>query len=68
MNFIKLTKEKLDINSISELVTDERCGAISIFVGTTRDNFDDKPVSRVLLLLFLRVNLTFISDFHRFYH
>ncbi|XP_031626998.1 molybdopterin synthase catalytic subunit [Contarinia nasturtii] len=44
MNFTKLTKEKLDINSISELVTDERCGAISLFVGTTRDNFDDKPV------------------------
>ena len=48
MNFIKLTKEKLDINSISELVTDERCGAVSIFVGTTRDNFDDKPVGEII--------------------
>lgn len=45
MNFIRLAKEKLDINSISELVTDESCGAVSIFVGTTRDNFEDKQVS-----------------------
>lgn len=45
MNFIKLTSGKLDINAISELVTDEICGAVSIFVGTTRDNFDEKPVS-----------------------
>lgn len=45
MNFVKLTDEKLDINSISELVTDESCGAVSIFVGMTRDNFEDKQVS-----------------------
>lgn len=50
MNFIKLTSGKLDINAISDLVTDEICGAVSIFVGTTRDNFEDKPVSIAFLL------------------
>lgn len=44
MNFIHLTEEKLDINAISERVADESCGAISLFVGTTRDHFDDKKV------------------------
>lgn len=47
MNFTRLTKEKLDVNSISELVADETCGAISLFVGTTRDNFEDKKVSSI---------------------
>lgn len=45
MNFTKLTKERLDINAISERVADDTCGAISLFVGTTRDNFEDKRVS-----------------------
>lgn len=53
MNYIKLTSGKLDINAISELVTDEICGAISIFVGTTRDNFEDKPVSMIFPLFFV---------------
>lgn len=42
MNFLHLTKDKLDLNATSELVAHESCGAISFFVGTTRDNFDDK--------------------------
>lgn len=45
MNFIELTQQKLDINKISELVTDECCGAVSLFVGTTRDNFEEKKVN-----------------------
>lgn len=45
MNFIHLTEQKLDVNAISERVTDESCGAISLFVGTTRDNFEDKKVN-----------------------
>lgn len=44
MNFLKLTFDKLDINGISELVVHETCGAVSLFVGTTRDNFDGKEV------------------------
>lgn len=49
MNFTKLTKERLDINAISERVADDTCGAISLFVGTTRDNFEDKRVSSLFI-------------------
>lgn len=45
MNHLKLTKDKLDLNSINDLVLDESCGAVSFFTGITRDNFEDKKVS-----------------------
>ncbi|XP_055371781.1 molybdopterin synthase catalytic subunit [Condylostylus longicornis] len=44
MNYIKLTEESLNVGEISDLVADSSCGAISLFVGTTRDNFEDKKV------------------------
>lgn len=50
MNFLKLTKDKLDLNVINDLVAHESCGAISFFSGTTRDNFENKEV-------FIRINL-----------
>lgn len=46
MNFLQLTKDPLDLNAIAELVKHESCGAVSIFVGTTRDVFEDKKVSQ----------------------
>lgn len=48
MNFIKLTFDKLDINGINELVVHESCGAVSLFVGTTRDNFEEKEVNFIV--------------------
>lgn len=44
MNFLKLTKDKLDLEAIQTLVLDETCGAISIFIGITRDHFENKKV------------------------
>lgn len=44
MNFLQLTEEKLDVNKVTDLVSHESCGAVSIFVGITRDNFEDKQV------------------------
>lgn len=44
MNFIELTEEKLDVTDVSEKVAHESCGAVSMFVGITRDNFEDKKV------------------------
>lgn len=44
MNHLKLTKEKLDLDAIQNLVLDSACGAVSIFCGITRDNFEDKKV------------------------
>lgn len=47
MDHLKLTVDKLSVDAISELVTDDTCGAVSIFVGTTRDNFEGKKVLRL---------------------
>lgn len=66
MNFIHLTEDKLDINAISDRVTDESCGAISLFVGTTRDNFDDKKVGRrTMLFLSIFLNYQKNDDFSK---
>lgn len=43
-NHLLLTRDTLNVGVISDLVTAGSCGAISIFVGTTRDNFEDKKV------------------------
>jgi len=47
MNHLKLTHEKLDLEFIQNLVLDESCGAVSLFVGTTRDNFENKKVIKL---------------------
>lgn len=44
MNFVKLLNSKLSVEEISNLVSSPSCGAISFFVGTTRDNFENKQV------------------------
>lgn len=44
MEHLKLTHDKLSVEHISDLVVSPKCGAISIFVGTTRDNFEGKSV------------------------
>lgn len=33
MDYIEITDEILDVNKISQMVTDPSCGAVSIFVG-----------------------------------
>ncbi|KOB68192.1 Molybdopterin synthase catalytic subunit, partial [Operophtera brumata] len=47
MDHLKLTVDKLLVDEISDLVSDDSCGAISMFVGTTRDNFEGKKVLRL---------------------
>ncbi|KAG8228432.1 hypothetical protein J437_LFUL003909 [Ladona fulva] len=44
MDFIKIVDAKLNLEEISELVTKSTCGAVSFFVGTTREYFEDKKV------------------------
>ena len=53
MNYLKLTREKIDVEVLSDLVSDETCGAISLFVGTTRNNFEDKKVSHYVTKTFI---------------
>ncbi|XP_015120144.1 molybdopterin synthase catalytic subunit [Diachasma alloeum] len=46
-SIVHLQKEKLNINDIIEAVTSPSCGAISTFIGTTRDNFESKKVLKL---------------------
>lgn len=48
-NIIKLQHNKLLIDEIINDVVSPSCGAISTFIGTTRDNFDSKTVSFICL-------------------
>ncbi|KAM6109784.1 molybdopterin synthase catalytic subunit isoform 1-T2 [Phoenicopterus ruber ruber] len=43
-DFIKLKSEKLSVDEVSELVISPYCGAVSLFIGTTRNNFEGKKV------------------------
>lgn len=36
MDFIEITEGVLDVNNISQMVTDPSCGAVSIFVGNEK--------------------------------
>ncbi len=44
MDIVKIGDKTLDINSIYSQVTAHSAGAVSLFVGTTRDNFEGKRV------------------------
>ncbi|XP_029165372.1 molybdopterin synthase catalytic subunit [Nylanderia fulva] len=46
-NFVKLQHEELNITEIIDLVTYSNCGAISTFIGITRDNFENKEVVKL---------------------
>jgi molybdopterin synthase catalytic subunit len=48
MNFVKVVSSKLSIEEISNIVSSPSCGAVSLFVGTTRDNFENKQVKILL--------------------
>ncbi|XP_069077821.1 molybdopterin synthase catalytic subunit-like [Pleurodeles waltl] len=44
---IKVCHENLSVDEVSQLVISPCCGAVSMFVGTTRDSFDGKRVTRL---------------------
>ncbi|XP_046804496.1 molybdopterin synthase catalytic subunit isoform X2 [Lucilia cuprina] len=44
MNHLILSRDILNVGEISNTVSAESCGAISLFVGTTRDSFEGKRV------------------------
>ncbi|XP_059550992.1 molybdopterin synthase catalytic subunit isoform X1 [Myotis daubentonii] len=43
-DIIRFTAEKLSVEEVSQLVTSPLCGAVSLFVGTTRNHFEGKKV------------------------
>ncbi|XP_076392865.1 molybdenum cofactor synthesis 2B isoform X1 [Megachile rotundata] len=46
-DIVKLQQEELNIQEIIDSVTSPNCGAISTFIGVTRDNFDNKKVVKL---------------------
>ncbi|XP_070542279.1 molybdopterin synthase catalytic subunit-like [Ptychodera flava] len=46
-DFVHITTDKLSVEDITQKVTSPSAGAISVFMGTTRDNFDGKTVIRL---------------------
>lgn len=46
-NFIEITNDVLKVDAITEQVTAPNTGAVSIFVGTTRDHFQGKKVKQL---------------------
>jgi len=47
MDIVDITEKKLSVGDITDLVSDDTCGAVSIFIGTTRNNFDGKEVMQL---------------------
>ncbi|KAF2150353.1 Molybdopterin biosynthesis MoaE [Myriangium duriaei CBS 260.36] len=45
--YLRLTHDTLDAKSIMDQVRSPSCGAIVLFAGTTRDNFQGKPVKHL---------------------
>uniref|UniRef100_A0A383VWQ1 Molybdopterin synthase catalytic subunit n=1 Tax=Tetradesmus obliquus TaxID=3088 RepID=A0A383VWQ1_TETOB len=45
--FVEVTDQALDFAKYTQLVTDPAAGAISSFIGTTRNNFQGKAVLRL---------------------
>jgi len=45
--FIKVSEDLPSLQDCSDFVNDPSCGAISTFVGTTRDNFQGKRVTKL---------------------
>jgi len=46
-DFLKITEERLDIQEIVNMVGADEAGAISSFIGTTRNNFSGKKVIKL---------------------
>lgn len=44
MNFLKLVRDEISIEEIVNLVKSPACGAVSFFIGTTRNNFNGLKV------------------------
>lgn len=46
-DLIKVTYEKLSTDEVAESVKSPSCGAVSVFIGTTRNHFEGKKVVRL---------------------
>jgi len=47
MDIIKLVPTVISVDEVMKAVSSPTCGATSMFIGTTRDNFEEKKVVRL---------------------
>ena len=47
-NFIQLTFDALNVSETVDMVSDASTGALSLFIGTTRDHFDGRTVVKLV--------------------
>ncbi|XP_036143501.1 uncharacterized protein LOC105833808 isoform X2 [Monomorium pharaonis] len=66
-NFVKLQQEELNVSEIMRLVTFPNCGAISSFIGITRDNFEDKKIDEKFDRLYKVASNNFLTRFTTYY-
>lgn len=59
---VKLFNDELNINDAYKKAISEDCGAVSLFVGTTRDKFNDLQVLLDYSRLWLSINQFYPSD------
>lgn len=52
MDFVQLVESKISVEEMMDIVKSPKCGAISLFIGTTRDNCDGLQVSLEVLNFF----------------
>eukprot|EP00537_Pseudo-nitzschia_pungens_P002156 CAMPEP_0172363106 /NCGR_PEP_ID=MMETSP1060-20121228/6552_1 /TAXON_ID=37318 /ORGANISM="Pseudo-nitzschia pungens, Strain cf. cingulata" /LENGTH=174 /DNA_ID=CAMNT_0013085771 /DNA_START=67 /DNA_END=591 /DNA_ORIENTATION=+ len=45
--FIRVSEDLPSLDECSQFVSDSSCGAIATFIGTTRDNFQEKRVAQL---------------------
>ncbi|CEJ86414.1 Putative Molybdenum cofactor synthesis protein 2B [[Torrubiella] hemipterigena] len=64
--YVAITHQVLNLNEITDKVRSPAAGAIVLFAGTTRDNFDGKPVKELTYTAYsqlaLRTMLTIARD------
>ena len=64
MDYVKIVSTKLSVEEISDLVAAPSCGAVSMFVGTTRDSFDGNKVDKQPVLKHLTSKLFKASTYY----
>ena len=64
-DFIHITEEPLEVQKISDQVTDTSTGATSLFVGTTRDHFQGKKVLKLGMISHKMSLITIFGHKHK---
>jgi len=62
MNFLEIIPGKIDVEEVINKVKDPSCGGISVFIGTTRDNFDGLEVKHLFYEAYDKMALKVMSE------